>query len=124
VLDRYLSLGGEGSQTYRFALIAAKMLGPGPLVAVRNIRGSRSAEKNAFALAQAGWRRGMATPGWRRYCRPPERRGLVLIDPPFELPDNRELARPWRAPCAASPRASSRLVSIKPMPGRASKARC
>jgi 23S rRNA (adenine2030-N6)-methyltransferase len=100
LLNRYLSLVGEGRRTYPGSpLIAAKMLRPQDrLVAVEKHPGEAEALKKALS----SWRKARVVEG-DGYARlasllpPPERRGLVLIDPPFEARDEFEsLARAVR----------------------------
>ena len=91
LLDRYLTLAG--GRTYPGSpLIAAKMLRPQDrLVAVEK----HSEEAEALKKALSPWRKARVEEG-DGYARlasllpPAERRGLVLIDPPFEAPDEFE----------------------------------
>ena len=100
LLDRYLSLVGEGSWTYPGSpLIAAKMLRPQDrLVAVEK----HPEEAEALKKALSPWRKARVeeADGYARLASllpPAERRGLVLIDPPFEALDEFEsLARAVR----------------------------
>jgi 23S rRNA (adenine2030-N6)-methyltransferase len=93
LLDRYLSLVGESSRIYPGSpLIAAKMLRPQDrLVAIEK----HPEEAEALKKTLSPWRRARVEEG-DGYARlashlpPPERRGLVLIDPPFEAPDEFE----------------------------------
>ncbi|HEX4177250.1 MAG TPA: 23S rRNA (adenine(2030)-N(6))-methyltransferase RlmJ [Rhizomicrobium sp.] len=94
LLDRYLSLTEEGGkQTYPGSpLIAAKLLRPQDrLVAVEK----HPEEAEALKKSLSPWRKARVEEG-DGYARlasllpPAERRGLVLIDPPFEAPDEFE----------------------------------
>ena len=94
LLDRYLALAGEsGAQIYPGSpLIAARMLRPQDrLVAVEK----HPEEAEALKQVLSPWRKARVEEG-DGYTRlaallpPPERRGLVLIDPPFEAPDEFE----------------------------------
>jgi 23S rRNA (adenine2030-N6)-methyltransferase len=94
LLDRYLVLAEEeGSQVYPGSpLIAAKMLRPQDrLVAIEK----HPEEAEALKKVLSPWRKARVEEG-DGYVRlaallpPPERRGLVLIDPPFEAPDEFE----------------------------------
>ena len=100
LVDRYLSLVEEGRRTYPGSpLIAAKMLRPQDrLVAVEK----HPEEAEALKKTLSPWRKARVEEG-DGYARlasllpPPERRGLVLIDPPFEAPNEFEsLARAVR----------------------------
>ena len=94
VLDRYMALvEEEGSQTYPGSpLIAAKMLRPQDrLVAIEK----HPEEAEALRKILSPWRKARVeeADGYARLAAllpPPERRGLVLIDPPFEAPDEFE----------------------------------
>lgn len=100
LLDRYLGLVREGSGNYPGSpLIAAKMLRPQDrLVAIEKHPEEAEALKNLLLP----WRKARVeeADGYMRLhalLPPPERRGLVLIDPPFEAPDEFEtLARAAR----------------------------
>ena len=93
LLDRYLALVKEGGRIYPGSpLIAAKMLRPQDrLVAIEK----HPEEVAALKKNLSPWRKARAEEG-DGYARlmsllpPPERRGLVLIDPPFEAPDEFE----------------------------------
>jgi 23S rRNA (adenine2030-N6)-methyltransferase len=93
VLDRYLALVREGGQMYPGSpLIAAKMLRPQDrLVAIEK----HPEEVAALQKHLSPWRKARVEEG-DGYARlaallpPPERRGLVLIDPPFEAPNEFE----------------------------------
>ena len=94
LLDRYLALvEEEGTNTYPGSpLIAAKMLRPRDrLVAIEK----HPEEAEALKKTLSAWRKARVEEG-DGYARlaallpPPERRGLVLIDPPFEAPDEFE----------------------------------
>jgi 23S rRNA (adenine2030-N6)-methyltransferase len=94
LLNRYLSLAGEGGkQAYPGSpLIAAKMLRPQDrLVAIEKHPEEALALKNLLSP----WRKARVEEG-DGYARlaallpPAERRGLVLIDPPFEAADEFE----------------------------------
>ena len=96
LLDRYLALVAEsGTNAYPGSpLIAAKMLRPQDrLIAVEK----HAEEAAALKQALLPWRKARAEEG-DGYARllallpPPERRGLVLIDPPFEAADEFESA--------------------------------
>jgi 23S rRNA (adenine2030-N6)-methyltransferase len=97
LLDRYLSLVQEGGRVYPGSpLIAAKMLRPQDrLVAIEK----HPEEAEALRKCLAPWRKARVeeADGYARLAAllpPPERRGMVLIDPPFEAPDEFEsLAR-------------------------------
>lgn len=93
LLDLYQGLVGEGGATYPGSpLIAAKLLRPQDrLVAVER----HPDEAQALKKLLSPWRKARVEEG-DGYARlaallpPPERRGLVLIDPPFEAPDEFE----------------------------------
>jgi 23S rRNA (adenine2030-N6)-methyltransferase len=92
LLDRYLSLVGKDGTYPGSPLIAAKMLRPQDrLVAVEKHPGEAEALKKTLSP----WRKARVEEG-DGYARlasllpPPERRGLVHIDPPFEAPDEFE----------------------------------
>ena len=96
LLERYLALVGEGGpNTYPGSpLIAVRLLRPQDrLVAIE----MHPEEAAALRQALAPWRRARVVEG-DGYARlpallpPPERRGLVLIDPPFEAPDEFQTA--------------------------------
>src|SRR5581483_8873550 len=95
VLDRYLGLvEEEGGQIYPGSpLIAAKMLRPQDrLVAIEK----HPEEAEALKKTLAPWRKARVEQddGYARLpalLPPPERRGLVLIDPPFEAVDEFEM---------------------------------
>lgn len=95
LLDRYLGLVRElGGKTYPGSpLVAAKMLRPQDrLVAIER----QPAEAQALKKALSAWRKAKVeeADGYARLAAllpPPERRGLVLIDPPFEAPDEFEM---------------------------------
>jgi 23S rRNA (adenine2030-N6)-methyltransferase len=94
LLDCYLSLVGEGAPIYPGSpLIAAKMLRPQDrLVAIEK----HPEEAEALRRFLAPWRKARVeeADGYVRLAAllpPPERRGLVLIDPPFEAPDEFEI---------------------------------
>jgi 23S rRNA (adenine2030-N6)-methyltransferase len=102
LLDRYLTLVKEtGEGVYPGSpLIAARMLRPQDrLVAVEK----HPEEARALKELLVPWRKAHAeeADGYARLSAllpPPERRGLVLIDPPFEAPDEFEtLARAVQA---------------------------
>lgn len=89
LLDRYLSLVQEGGRFYPGSpLLAAKMLRPQDrLVAIEK----HPEEAEALRKFLAPWRKARVeeADGYARLAAllpPPERRGLVLIDPPFEAP--------------------------------------
>ena len=94
LLDRYLALvEEEGPQTYPGSpLIAAKLLRPQDRLAAIE---KHPEEAEALKKALSPWRKAYVEEG-DGYTRlaallpPPERRGLVLIDPPFEAPDEFE----------------------------------
>lgn len=100
LLDRYLSLVREGGRNYPGSpLIAAKMLrSQDRLVAIEK----HPEEAEALKKLLLPWRKARVeeADGYARLAAllpPPERRGLVLIDPPFEAPDEFEtLARTVR----------------------------
>jgi 23S rRNA (adenine2030-N6)-methyltransferase len=92
VLGRYLEIAGEGDRYPGSPLIAAKLLRPQDrLVAIEK----HPEEFGALKRALAPWRKTKAQEG-DGYARlpgllpPPERRGLVVIDPPFEASDEFE----------------------------------
>ena len=94
LLDRYLSLTGEsGGRAYPGSpLIAAKLLRPQDrLVAIEK----HPEEVEVLKKTLSPWRKARVEEG-DGYARlaallpPAERRGLVLIDPPFEAPDEFE----------------------------------
>lgn len=101
LLDRYLDLVREGGGIYPGSpLIAAKMLRPQDrLVAIEK----HPEEAQALEKLLSPWRKARVeqADGYARLAAllpPPERRGLVLIDPPFEAPDEFEtLGRAARA---------------------------
>lgn len=94
LLDRYLGLVEEGGkQTYPGSpLIAAKLLRPQDrLVAIEK----HPEEAEALKTLLMPWRKARMeeADGYARLAAllpPPERRGLVLVDPPFEAPDEFE----------------------------------
>jgi 23S rRNA (adenine2030-N6)-methyltransferase len=96
LLQRYLSLVAEsGAHHYPGSpLIAARMLRPQDrLVAVEKHPEEAALLKDALAP----WRKARVetADGYARLAAllpPPERRGLVLVDPPFEAPDEFEQA--------------------------------
>lgn len=100
LLDRYLNLVRESGQDYPGSpLIAAKMLrAQDRLVAVEK----HPQDAEALKKLLQPWRKARVeqADGYVRLAAllpPPERRGLVLIDPPFEAPDEFEtLARAVR----------------------------
>jgi 23S rRNA (adenine2030-N6)-methyltransferase len=88
-LERYLDIASDPARYPGSPLIAAKMLRPQDrLVAVEK----HPEEFAALKKAMAPWRKARAEAG-DGYAKllsllpPPERRGLVLIDPPFEAED-------------------------------------
>jgi len=92
LLERYLGLVGEDKTYPGSPLIAAKMLRPQDrLVAIEKHPEEAQALKNLLSP----WRKARVEEG-DGYSRlmvllpPPERRGLVLIDPPFEAQDEFE----------------------------------
>lgn len=94
LLDRYLGLVAEGGkQTYPGSpLIAAKMLRPQDRLAAIE---KHPEEARALKNLLSPWRKARVEEedGYSRLIAllpPPERRGLVLIDPPFEAPDEFE----------------------------------
>ena len=95
-LNRYLALAGEGGEKIYpgSPLIAAKLLRPQDrLVAIEKHPEEASTLKQALAPFQKA--RAEESDGYARLAAllpPPERRGLVLIDPPFEAPDEFETA--------------------------------
>jgi len=96
VLGTYLSLAAEGGAYPGSPLIAAKLLRPQDrLVAIEK----HPEEAAALKRTLAPFRKAMVeeADGYQRLIKllpPPERRGLVLIDPPFEAADEFEtLAR-------------------------------
>jgi 23S rRNA (adenine2030-N6)-methyltransferase len=96
LLDRYLALVSEsGATAYPGSpLIAAKMLRPQDRLAAIE---KHPEEAAGLRQVLAPWRKARVEEG-DGYARllallpPPERRGLVLIDPPFEAPDEFETA--------------------------------
>ncbi len=96
LLERYLKLAAEsGAETYPGSpLIAARMLRPQDrMIAIEK----HPAEAVLLKQTLAPWRKARAEEG-DGYARllahlpPPERRGLILIDPPFEALDEFETA--------------------------------
>jgi 23S rRNA (adenine2030-N6)-methyltransferase len=96
LLDRYMALVAEsGAGAYPGSpLIAARLLRPQDrLIAIEK----HPEEAVALGQALASWRKARVEEG-DGYLRlsallpPPERRGLVLIDPPFEAPDEFQTA--------------------------------
>lgn len=96
LLERYLGLAIEdGAGAYPGSpLIAARMLRPQDrLIAIER----HPAEAALLKQTLAPWRKARVEEG-DGYARllahlpPPERRGLILIDPPFEAPDEFEMA--------------------------------
>ena len=109
LLDRYLALARESGAYPGSPLIAARMLRPQDrLVAVEK----HPEEAEALEQALAPWRKARVEEG-DGYTRlaallpPPERRGLVLIDPPLKHRTNSNgWARPFERRFAGSPQAS------------------
>jgi len=96
LLERYLRLAAtDGGQSYPGSpLIAARMLRPQDrLTAIEK----HPEEAVLLKQALAPWRKARVEEG-DGYARllaqlpPPERRGLILVDPPFEAPDEFETA--------------------------------
>jgi 23S rRNA (adenine2030-N6)-methyltransferase len=96
LLDRYLALVAEsGANAYPGSpLIAARLLRPQDRLAAIE---KHPEEATALRQVLASWRKARVEEG-DGYARlpallpPPERRGLVLIDPPFEAPDEFQTA--------------------------------
>ena len=93
-LEKYLELAGDAKQYPGSPLIAAMLLRPQDrLLACEKHPDDSAALKIALALfARARVEAGDGYAALARLLPPPERRGLVLLDPPFEAPDEFEAA--------------------------------
>lgn len=98
LLRRYLalvqSLGGDGPQPQRYPgspWLAARMARPGDrVVACEQVPGVVALLRRTVPEAEIHQRDGYEL---HSLLPPPERRGLVLVDPPFERPDEFDAAR-------------------------------
>ena len=93
-LEKYLELAGDAKHYPGSPLIAAMLLRPQDrLVACEKHPDDFAALKIALApYARARVEEGDGYAALARLLPPPERRGLVLLDPPFEAPDEFEAA--------------------------------